>query len=150
MLYINCHELRHVEKQLRTAYAQKELLCQIKENEALKKEEKVREYYEDLEMIESGKTDTVTEIKRIARENEFKSKYKMAIEEQMQEMNERRRRETSSPQLGCSVVFEPTENSRKLKQDLEINRCEQETEELKKIRNELKEREREEDNKMDR
>jgi len=129
---------------------QKELLCQIKENEALKKEEKVREYYEDLKMIESGKSDTATEIKRIARENEFKSEYKMAIEKQMQEMNERRRRETAPPQLGCSVVFEPTENCRKLKQDLKINRSEKETEELKKIRNELKEREREEDNKMDR
>lgn len=116
----------------------------------MKKEEKVREYYDDLKMIESGKTDTATEIKRIAQENEFKSEYKMAIEEQMQEMNERRRRETLPTQLSCSVVFEPTENRRKLNQDLKINRWEKETEELKKIRNELKEREHEEDNKMDR
>jgi len=150
LLRNNCHELQRVEKQLRTAYAQKELVCQIKEKEAARKEGKVREYYDDVKMIERGKHFAEKEEERRAGEKELKSEYKTRIEEQIREANERRRRETVTSHHGCSIVFEPTENARKPKQRLNTNGGEKRPEELEKIRKESSmERERDEAEKMD-
>lgn len=90
-----------------------------------------------------------TETERQARVNELKSEYKMAIEEQIQQVKERRRREKLTLQNGCLMAFEPDENRRKPKHDSNARGCEKETEGLENVRNELRNREREEADKTD-
>lgn len=138
LLQNNSHELRNIEKQLRTAYAKKDLLCQIKEKEALKKEEKVRVYYDDLKMIENRNYENEEERKLQTRQNELKLDYKKAITEQMQE-NAAEKRRLSSLKNDPFVFYEATGNSEVHKNNVTSSGSRKELELLKKVENELKE-----------
>ncbi|CAH1724840.1 unnamed protein product [Aphis gossypii] len=138
LLQNNSHELRHIEKQLRTAYAKKDLLCQIKEKEALKKEEKVKVYYDDLKMIESRNYENEEESKLQTRQNELKLDYKKAITEQMQE-NASEKRRLSSLKNDPFVFYEATGSREVHKNKITNSGSQKELELFKKVENELKE-----------
>ncbi|XP_001944194.2 meiosis-specific nuclear structural protein 1-like [Acyrthosiphon pisum] len=143
LLQNNSQELRHVEKQLRTAYAKKDLMCQIKEKEALKKEEKVRVYYDDLRLIESRNDENKEEIEQHTRQNELKLDYKNAITEQIQEnINEKQR--VSLQKNNPFVIFEATGSSAVQKNNVKTNCFQRDLELFTKIKNDLKEIERKE------
>lgn len=143
LLQNNSHELRHVEKQLRTAYAKKDLMCQIKEKEALKKEEKVRVYYDDLRMIESRNDEYKEEIDQQTRQNELKLDYKKAITEQIQE-NITKKQRVSLLKNNPFVIFEATGNSEVQKNNVKTNCSQKDLELFTKMKNYQKEIERKE------
>ncbi|CAI6372646.1 unnamed protein product [Macrosiphum euphorbiae] len=143
LLQNNSHELRHVEKQLRTVYAKKDLMCQIKENEALKKEEKARVYYDDLRMIESRNDENKEEIEQQTLKNELNLDYKKAITEQIQENIIKKQRELSLKNNPI-VIFEATGNSEAQKNNVKTNCSQKELELFTKMKNDRKEIERKE------
>lgn len=146
LFHQNSHELRSIEQQLRTAYAKKELISQIKEREAIKKEEKVREYNNDLKIIEAGNNENEIEKKDRERRNELMLEYKNAILEQIREVTEKRR--NSSPDRPMDFDF--TKNGHRQGRKM-INHDEfrKEMEDLVKKKIELKEKERQEADKVD-
>lgn len=153
MLYIHSqlfrkdsHELRRYEKQIQTAYLKKELMCQIKEKEALKKEQKVREYYDDLKRIEIGDYGIKYEIEEQAQKKESKFEYNQAIIEQIEENTAKKQLLRSQNRLNNS---EPIINCHSQNKGLKSNFSKREMEELIQIKNDLKEKERKEADKMD-
>lgn len=147
LLQNNSNELRHIEKQLRTAYAKKDLLCQIKEKEAIKKEDKVRVYYDDLKMIETRNYENEEEKELQTRQKELKLDYKKAITEQIQE-NAAEKRRVSSLKNHPFVFYQATGSSEVKKYNVKTSCSQKELEVFKKMENELKEIERKEsDNK---
>lgn len=113
-------------------------MCQIKEKEALKKEEKVKVYYDDLKMIESRNYENEEERKLQTRQNELKLDYKKAITEQMQE-NAAEKRRLSSLKNDPNVFYEATGSSEVHKNNVTSSGSQKEFELLKKVENELKE-----------
>lgn len=145
LLHKNCHELRHVENQLQTAYAKKDLRRQIKEKETIRNEEKLRDYYDSLKMIEAGNNEKRAEEEKQVHENELKLEYKKAILEQKQEMKERQK---------LSSVSDPTdldqeEINHRITSDLKKKCFQEEIEEFIRIKKELNENKRREENKID-
>jgi hypothetical protein len=147
LLQNNSYELRHIEKQLRTAYAKKDLLCQIKEKEAIKKEEKVRVYYDDLKMIETRNYENEEEKELQTRQKELKLDYKKAITEQIQENAAEKRRVSSlmsSLKNHPFVFYQATGSSKVKKCNVKTSCSHKELEVFKKMENEQKEIERKE------
>lgn len=141
LLRNNSHELRCVERQLRTAYGKKELISQIKEKEAMKKEEKVREYNNDLKIIEADNNAKKAEIELQTRKNELKLEYKKAISDQLQNIAEKRQK-ISSP-------YPLVEFGHPVKDNLKTNCFKFDIDEFKRINSQLKDKERELSNKTD-
>ncbi|XP_025194177.1 meiosis-specific nuclear structural protein 1-like [Melanaphis sacchari] len=143
LLQNNSYELRHTEKQLRTAYAKKDLLSQIKEKEALIKEEKVRIYNDDLKIIETRNYENEEEIELQTRQNKLKLDYKKAIIEQIQE-NAAEKQRMSSLKNQPFTFYEATGNSGVKKCNVKTNCSQKQLEVFEKMENELKEIERNE------
>lgn len=118
----------------------KDLICQIREKEALKKEEKVRVYYDDLKIIEASNDKNKIERELQTRQHELKLAYKKAITEQIQE-NSTEKRRVSSLKHRPFVFFDATGSGEKI---VKTNFSQKEIEEFKKLNNELKELERKE------
>lgn len=116
------------------------MLCQIKEKELLKKEEKVREYNDDLKMIEAEKIGEEVKAKLQARKNELNLEYKKAVAEQIRENAENQRDLPPDRPMD----FEFTKNSHEQKNKIKTDCIREELNELIKIKNELKENERKE------
>lgn len=135
MLQNNSHELRCVEKQLRSAYGKKELLTQIKEKEVIKKEEKDREYYNDLKMNEIDNNAKKIEMESKIKNNALKLEYKNAFTQQLQEIDKKRREIFATrPPLEFGNRFKDKNN----KSNLSKNDIDQ----FIKIKNQLKDDER--------
>lgn len=140
-------ELRCAEKQIRTADATKILINQIQEKEALKKENKVRNYYTDLKIIEASKSWDKSETESQDRKKQMMLDYKNAILEQIRENNEK------LPELPLKTptafdFIDPKENCVNKKNEL-AETFRKEIDELIKIKNERKENERKEIEKQD-
>lgn len=143
LLQNNSHELRHVENQLRTAYVKKDLMCQIKEKEALKREEKVRVYYDDLRMIKSINDEKKEEIELQTQQNKLRSDHKKAITEQIQENTAEKQRRLLIKNRPF-VCFEATGCSKAQKNNVKTNFSQKELELITKMKNDQKEIERKE------
>lgn len=143
LLQNNSHELRHVENQLRTAYVKKYLMCQIKEKEALKREEKVRVYYDDLRMIKSINDEKKEEIELQTQQNKLKLDHKKAITEQIQENTTEKQRQLLTKNRPF-VCFEETGCSKAQKNNAKTNFSQKELELFTKMKNDQKEIERKE------
>lgn len=148
MLHTNCHELRYVENQLRTAYSKKGLICQIKERETIKNEEKLRDHYDSLKMIEAGNNEKRAEEERKVRKNELNLEYKKALIEQNQEMKERRELSSMNSPID-DPIDDLTENNHRKIPELKKNYSLKEMEEFVKMKKELNESKRREENKLD-
>lgn len=146
LLQNNSHDYRHAEKQFQTANAKNVLMCQIKEKEALKKEEKVRVYYDDLKMIETRNEEDKKEKELQTRQNELKLDYKKAITEQMQE-NTTKKQQVLLQKNRPIVFFDATGSSKVQKNNVKNNCPQKELEEYRKMKSELNEIERKESNK---
>lgn len=132
---------------MRTAYAKKELMCQIEEKKAARREETVKDYFDGLKLIEVGNKEQKTEAEKEVRKNELLLEHKRALEEQIRETKDRR--ETSPPTSG-PVDFGPSGYDRgRTKRSVKGNYTREEIEEWIKIKNELKENERREADAMD-
>jgi len=121
-------------------------MCQIKEKEALKKEEKVRVYYDDLKMIETRNEEDKKEKELQTRQNELKLDYKKAITEQMQE-NTTKKQQVLLQKNRPFVFFEATGSSEVQKNNVKKNYPQKELEEYRKMKSELNEIERKESDK---
>lgn len=118
-------------------------MCQIKEKELLNKEEKVKEYNNDLKMIKDKKVGEEVEAKLQAQKKELKLEYKKAITAQIQENAESKR----NLQPDRPMNFEFTGNSREQKTKIKTECIRDELDKFIKIKNDLKENERKESDK---
>ncbi|XP_050433227.1 uncharacterized protein LOC126841046 [Adelges cooleyi] len=132
----NCHELRHMEKQLRTAYAKKEIMAQIKEKEAAKKEAKVRDYYDDLKMIEANEKEKLADEKSREKRLEQRARYKKAIVKQWGEAIDRK-----NPQPYCPMDCWPLEKNDSKDKLMKMNRLKQDMNECVRMKIETKQAE---------
>lgn len=144
LLRENSHELRSVEQQLRRAYLKKELISQIQEKKAIKKEEKVKEYYDDLKLIETYNDKNREEIEERIRKKNLALEYKKGVTEQIKEIVERRR--NLSPQR--AMDYDITGNDRRPKIEKNKNCLRSEMDDFMKIKADLKENERKEVDKL--
>ncbi|VVC25088.1 Reverse transcriptase domain [Cinara cedri] len=143
----NCLELRCAEKHIRTAEATKIIQNQIKEKEAIKKEEKARNYYSDLKIIEASKNLDKSETELQNRKKQMKLEYKNAILEQIRERAEKLL--NISPRTPTAVdSINPKENGLKQRKAL-AKVFRKENDELIQIKNERQENERKETEKQD-
>lgn len=143
---IDSPELRRYEKQIQTAYLKKELTCQIKEKEAMKNEQKVKEYYDDLERMKIGDYGIKHEIEEQSQKNKLKFEYNNAILEQIQKNTEKQQSFKSQNRY---TNIEPTNNCYSQNKVLKTNCSKIEMDELVKIKNDLKKKEHEEAKKLD-
>ncbi|XP_050520599.1 meiosis-specific nuclear structural protein 1-like [Daktulosphaira vitifoliae] len=136
--YENCHELRHLEKQIRTAYAKKELLAQIKEKEAKKIEAKVQDYYDDLKIIEVNEIEKRMEKELSVKQHESKLIYKKQLEKQWADtMNEKNAQKAI--QMHCPLNFGNSETNSKEDKILQMKNFKKEIDECVRLKNEFKE-----------
>jgi len=119
---------------------------QIKENEALKKEEENKLYCEELRRKESIDDENKMEKELQTRQNELKLDYKKAITEQIQE-NATKKQRLLSLKNRPFVIFESTGSSVVQKNNVKKNCSQKEMEIFTKMKNELKETERKESEK---
>lgn len=120
-------------------------MCQIKERETIRNEEKLRDYYDSIKLIEAGNNERRAEEEQQFRKNELKLEYKKALIEQNQEMKERLE---LSPMSG-PIDFDLTENNHRKIPNLKTNYSLEEMEEFIKNKKELDESKRREENKLD-
>ncbi|GJQ85766.1 hypothetical protein Trydic_g20328 [Trypoxylus dichotomus] len=79
----NCPELRDLESKLRAAYVNKQLLTQLKEKEALKLEEKLKEKKVQEVLSQARMSEEEFQIKEAEAQIKRKAEYKQALQDQM-------------------------------------------------------------------
>lgn len=122
-------------------------MCQIEEKKVARQEEKVKDYFDGLKLIEAGNKELKTEAEQAVQKNELVLEHIRALEEQIRETKDRRE---SSPPTSDPVDFGPSGyNRERTKHRVKGNYTREEIEEWIKIKNELKENERREANEMD-
>lgn len=132
---------------MRSAYAKKELTCQIEEKKVAKQEEKVKNYFDDLKLIEAGDNELKTEAEKEIQKNKLVLEHKRALEEQIRETKDRR--ESSPPTSGPEDFSPSGYDCERTKHRVKGNYTREEIEEWIKIKNDLKENERREADEMD-